>query len=166
MSAARELLLLRHAKSSWDDATLSDHERALNARGLRDAPRIGAWLQAQGLLPDQLLSSDARRARQTLALVAAELRPGPLSLEMDPRIYEASLDALLAVLAGCRGERVLLVGHNPGMEALAAHLLSEPPAAVRTLPTAALVHIALPPDWTALDRACGRLLALQSPKTL
>lgn len=161
---SRELLLLRHAKSDWGEAGLADHERPLNPRGLRDAPRMGAWLRKQGWLPDELLSSPARRARQTLGLLAAEFDGPAIAPRQDPRIYDATLSDLLAALADCRGQRVLLVGHNPGLEELAGHLLGS--SAPREMPTCCLLRIALPGDWSQLAAGCGQSLAQQLAREL
>ena len=160
----KTLLLLRHAKSSWDDPGQKDFDRPLNARGTKAAPLIGKFLLRQKVAPDLVLSSPAERARQTTALVlnaakvAAELR-------YDERIYEASAARLLEVVSQIEeGVNVaMVVGHNPGMEELLLALTSE----VRHVPTAALASIALDIEkWGKVREAVGRLEWFVTPKEL
>jgi len=137
----KTILILRHAKSSWDDRALSDHDRPLNKRGLRDAPRVGQVLAAADLIPDLILASTAVRALQTATFVAQACRYDQ-ELRTLPQLYLAEAEVYLAVIRGLAEghERVLLVGHNPGIEAL-VHALSgdEEP-----MPTAALAHVRFP----------------------
>ena len=141
----KQLLILRHAKSSWANSSISDWQRPLNERGLRDAPRAGDWLRERALIPDLIITSDAIRARTTAEAVA---RAAGYSREIrvEPSLYHARPDDVLAVLGGVPGEarRVLLVGHNPGLEELVRQLSGEH----HDLPTAALVHVAMViDDW-------------------
>ena len=119
----RKLLLLRHAKSSWDDQTLSDHDRPLSARGERDAPRMGAMLAEKDLVPDLIVTSTACRARSTAHVVAeaAGFHGKLIETEM---LYHSSPGQILSVLNDEATDEscVMLVGHNPGMEMLASHL--------------------------------------------
>ena len=167
----RELLILRHAKSAWDTPAASDYERPLNGRGKRDAPRIGAWLCAQGLLPDHVLASPARRARQTTRRVCKALGLDPDRVTWQPQLYLANVPTLLEALAGCPADamRVLLVGHNPGLEELLEYLggvdLPPPPGGKR-LPTATVARLVLPADWTHLAAGAGELLAWVRPRDL
>ena len=160
----KTLLVLRHAKSSWDQAGLDDHARPLNSRGERDAPRMGRLIRAEGLTPDLIISSDAARARATAeAMAAAADYPGTILLE--PRLYHATSAEILNVLRTTIDEdvaRVMIVGHNPGLEELVARLTS-----VReTLPTAALAQIELEiDDWSeATTTTRGTLAGLWRPK--
>ena len=113
------LYLLRHAKSSWDDAGLADFDRPLNERGRSTAPFIGQVMKRDGLVPDLILSSPANRARETAQLVrkAADLTA---EVELDEKIYEASPQTLRQIVAsiGEGIQSVMIVGHNPGMEGL------------------------------------------------
>ena len=142
----KRLLILRHAKSSWADSSISDWQRPLNERGARDAPRAGAWLRERGLMPDVIVSSDAVRARTTAEAVANTAGySGEIILE--PSLYHATPSDVLAVLRGIQGDArtVLVVGHNPGLEELVRQLTGEH----CDLPTTALVHIAMPIDeWS------------------
>lgn len=166
----RELLILRHAKSDWSEPGISDFDRPLNARGKRDAPRIGAWLEKRGLQPDYVVASPARRARATARRVAKRVGFNRGAIDYRPRLYLAELGALLEVVgvAPELAQRVLLVGHNPGLEMLLVHLAGAVPTPPdgKLLPTATLVRLAMPADWTSLDVGCARLLDLVRPGEL
>lgn len=148
----KTLLILRHAKSSWGDPTLADHERPLNARGTRDAPRMGQLARDEGLCPDLIISSDAVRARVT-AEAMAEAIGYRRQILLDARLYHASPAEILAALRSAVPHdvsTVMIVGHNPGLEELVAQLTGEP----EHLPTAALARIDLAIDtWSDLDSA-------------
>ena len=134
------LLVLRHGKSSWKEPGLTDHERPLNGRGRRDAPRMGRLLRAEGLAPERIVSSTAVRARMTAELVADAVGYGG-AVEQADALYLADAQAVVGVLRAVGGaaSRLLVVGHNPGLEELVAGLT----ARAVTLPTAALAHIRL-----------------------
>ena len=110
----KTLLVLRHAKSSWNDPTLDDHERPLNKRGRRDAPRMGKLVREYGLIPDVVISSDAVRARLTAEAVAEAARYAGEIL-LDPHLYMACPSDILSLLPMVRenAEAVMIVGHNP-----------------------------------------------------
>ena len=161
----KTLLVLRHAKSSWDDPALDDHERPLSKRGQRDAPRMGKLLREYGLIPDVVISSDALRARLTAESVAESARyPGEILL--DPNLYMAGPADILSLLPRVRehAKTVMIVGHNPGLEQLVEQLTGER----QDLPTAALAQIGLPIDeWRDLKRWMrGTLVGLWRPKEL
>ncbi len=165
---ARQLLIVRHAKSAWDTGAESDFERPLAERGKRDAVTVGRRLHEEGLRPDHVVSSPARRARKTARRVCRELGFDKSRVHWDQRIYEGELDDLLAVLADCPPDarRVLLVGHNPGLDNLLRHLwgdATELPEDNNLLPTAAVAQLELPDDWGALVYGAGRLLSLKRP---
>jgi phosphohistidine phosphatase len=162
----KTLLVLRHAKSSWDDSGLDDHQRPLNARGERDAPRVGRLMRDERLRPDLVVSSDALRARLT-AEAAADAAKYPVTILLEPRLYHAGAVDILAAVRDVSDEEfetVMIVGHNPGLEELVALLTGEP----EDMPTAALARIELPIDrWSDLDAAVrGVLVALWRPKDL
>ncbi len=160
----KKLLLLRHAKSSWDDAGLADFDRPLNGRGRRAAPLMGNFIRERRLRPDLIISSPAQRARETTALVI-EASGLDAELRYDERIYEATAGRLLEVLEGVEDDKqeVMLVGHNPGFENLLAHLTGES----RRVPTAALARILLDAEkWVEAGARGGRLEWLVKPKEL
>jgi|SRR5919108_567703 phosphohistidine phosphatase len=162
----KTLLMLRHAKSSWDDSSLDDHERPLNPRGRRDAPRMGALLRDTRLTPDVIITSDAVRAHATATAVAdASGYRGDIMTE--PLLYHASPDAIVAVLksvSNANAKTLMIVGHNPGLEEFVELMTGES----HDLPTAALVQLAVPVakwrDLTPDTRAT--LVALWRPKEL
>lgn len=167
----RELLVLRHGKSDWGDAAKRDFDRPLVGRGRKGAKRIGAWIRKRKLVPDFVVSSPAKRARQTtlVALKAMDFDPG--SVKWDPRIYEATGARLLLVLGELprSARRVLVVGHNPSLEDLVLHLGGddvEIPKDGKILPTATLAHFRMPGDWGSLVPGCGRLVAVVRAKSL
>ncbi len=162
----KTLLILRHAKSSWNDSSLEDRDRPLNARGRRDAPRMGDVLRDESLIPDVIISSDAVRAQAT-ALAVAEAAGYTRDVVIDPRLYLASPEDLLAVLRArpdADANIVMIVAHNPGLEDLIAQLTGER----HDLPTATLVQLALSIDtWDALDAPIrATLVDIWRPKEL
>ena len=161
----KTLLVLRHAKSSWNDSALDDHERPLNQRGRRDAPRMGKLVREYGVIPDVVISSDAVRARLTAEAVAEAFRYGGEIL-LDPHLYLAGPAEILPLLQRLRenAETVMIVGHNPGLEQLVEQLTGKQ----QDLPTAALAQIGLPIDrWRDLKRSTrGTLVGLWRPGEL
>ncbi|MBI5042083.1 MAG: histidine phosphatase family protein [Gammaproteobacteria bacterium] len=167
---AHELLLLRHAKSDWDQSC-DDFDRPLNARGQHDAPRIGRWLRDQNLMPDCVLSSPARRAAQTAQAVCGQLGYPTEHILWDKRLYLASRETLLDVLADQSDypQRLLLVGHNPGLEDLLEYLSQEPPPRQhngKLLTTATLAHLHLRSDTQRPARHRAHLRQIVRPRTL
>ncbi|MDR9428083.1 MAG: histidine phosphatase family protein [Salibaculum sp.] len=123
----RRLILIRHAKSSWDDSRAEDHARVLNARGRRSARAIGAWLRDKGYRPDAILSSDSARTTETVDLMQSawwDLVP----VRYLPALYHAPPQILLEALRTATVPRVALVAHNPGLGDFAAAMAAEPPA--------------------------------------
>lgn len=161
----RELLLLRHGKSDWDVRT-DDFQRPLKKRGRKGAKQIGYWLGKQQLLPDCILSSPAQRAIDTSTRCCKAMGIDIQQIQQDPRIYLAELETLLQVLADCpvSNQRVMLVGHNPGLEELLLYLCHEPPplpADGKLLPTATVARLQMPDNWKPLSQHQARLLQLQ-----
>ncbi|OOO03226.1 MAG: 2,3-bisphosphoglycerate-dependent phosphoglycerate mutase [Chromatiales bacterium USCg_Taylor] len=169
--AARRLLVMRHAKSDWYSGPGSDFDRPLAKRGERDAPRMGRWLREQGLIPDRVVSSPAVRARQTCCLVCESLAIKKGQIHWEPEIYAAEVTALLNVLARCpeKTQRVLLIGHNPGLEDLVAYLAADTGGLAgrgKLMPTGAVVGIRLPDSWAGLRPGCGHIESHRVPKEL
>jgi phosphohistidine phosphatase len=164
-----ELLLLRHAKSDWA-VDMDDFSRPLKKRGRRAAKRVGCWLREQHLLPDTIFSSPATRALTTAQRVCRQLDIDESAIVCDPRIYEADAQALLSVLNSCGHERrVLLVGHNPGLEDLLLKLVPHSvPLSVngKCLPTAALAQLSFEGDWAELAEGGAKLMTLIRPDSL
>ena len=143
------LILVRHAKSDWGSPTLDDHDRPLNARGLRDAPVLAARLAETGVKPDAVLSSTAVRARTTAGFFAAALGLEP---ELDEELYGAPASTLLRAAAARGVDAVMIVAHDPGMTVLAERLSG---GGIGHMPTCAVATFRWDtPDWdvaTATD---------------
>ena len=138
----RELILLRHAHAGSHTTGPDDRDRVLSEVGVQEARAAGAWLREQGLLPDRVLCSPAARTRETLA-VLGDL--GVVEVREEPSIYEASPGTLAALVDANRdANRLLLVGHNPGLEQLAALMHSGQTGDYRGMPPAAVAVLALP----------------------
>jgi phosphohistidine phosphatase len=166
---ARQLLLLRHAKSSWDDPSLPDHDRPLAPRGRKAARRLAAFVAESNLRPALVLCSSATRARETLDLIASSL--GGPEIIVEERLYGASAAALLDRVRRVPDETdsVVLVGHNPGLQDLAV-LLATPGAdadrLAEKLPTGALVSFRVDGPWEQLSAAAAELERIVLPREL
>jgi len=171
------LLLLRHAKSSWDNWGSSDFDRPLAKRGIKAAPRMGAEIATLGLRPDLILCSSAARTRQTLSLVLPELGEPAPDVVYDEAIYMAEPETLLATIRNIAyrarpPRRAMIVGHNPGMENLADMLTGAGDAAGRALmadkfPTCALAVLEFDTDdWRSVAAGNGTLEHFLTPALL
>jgi len=168
----RTLLLLRHAKSSWDDDRRDDHERPLAPRGVRAAALLGAYLAEEDRAPELVLCSTARRAVETWRRAAAQLHDAP-RLELDEALYMAEPEQILARIRRTddRVRRLLVVGHNPGFQQLAAELAggADAPDAARIgkFPTCALARFMLAHGgWRELAAGRVRLADFVRPADL
>lgn len=168
-----ELLLLRHAKSAWDDPGLADRERPLNGRGRRAAALMGRFLSEAGLLPDRALLSAAARTRETFKRLRKEWTGPPPPAETLEDLYLAPPSAILACIRRHGGEarRLLVLGHNPGLERLGVRLAAagSDEAALAALaekfPTGGLAWFQFAADrWTDIGE--GRLLRFVVPRDL
>ncbi|NCQ23967.1 MAG: phosphoglycerate mutase [Rhodobacteraceae bacterium CG17_big_fil_post_rev_8_21_14_2_50_63_15] len=160
----RQLILMRHAKSDWDDQTLGDHARPLNKRGRRSATALGHWLRARNLIPDQILCSSAIRAQETCARLKLQIAPDLLD-----SLYMAEPDPMLADLRGAKGTRVLMIGHNPGIAGFAHLLVTSPPIHGRfdDFPTGAtLVANFAISAWSDLVPRSGKIIHFITPHDL
>jgi phosphohistidine phosphatase len=160
----KTLLLLRHAKSSWKDVTIPDHDRPLNKRGKQDAPRMGMLIREEGLVPDLILTSSAKRAVSTAKLVAeASGFDGEMRVSRD--LYAAGPESFIEELEALPDayHMVLAIGHNPGMEELLEALTGD----IQSMPTAALAQVELDIDhWADLEEETGKLIDLWLPRNL
>lgn len=166
------LSLFRHAKSSWSDPTLGDFNRPLAPRGLRDAPRLGRYQAANGLIPDLVCCSTAVRAQETLALAMQEWDRQP-DVQLVEALYHASTETLLDVVKNTGNEigHLMLVGHNPGMHSFAYLMVgSGSGKALDQLsikfPTAALAVLATPVEWENSGFGLAELHTFVTPKLL
>ncbi|MES9827398.1 MAG: histidine phosphatase family protein [Candidatus Thiodiazotropha sp.] len=166
----RELMLLRHGKSDWSQQ-LEDFKRPLKDRGKRGAQRMGVWLLQQQLQPDYVISSPAERAIVTAQKTVKAMGGDADAIVQDRRIYAANVGELLRVLSDVPpdSKRVMLVGHNPGLEMLTEYLHGERiplPSDGKLIPTATLAHIEMPDDWIDLKTGDGELLSIVRPSSL
>lgn len=157
-----ELILTRHAKSSWDHPGMADHDRPLNDRGQASATAMGNWLRARGLVPDAVLSSSSVRTRQTHDLMGFD---APATFTGD--LFHAGALMMLEVLGGARGARVLLLGHNPGIGDLAERLATTPPDHPRFFdyPTCATTVFRFEADnWREVTFGAGEVVDFAIPR--
>ncbi|MDJ0824420.1 MAG: histidine phosphatase family protein [Rhodobacter sp.] len=163
------LILTRHAKSSWGNPGLGDHDRPLNGRGRTSAEKIGAWLAARGDVPGAVLSSTSARTRETWARMAPAFADAP-----EPRwegaLYHAGPQTMLEVLQTAPpAARVLLLAHNPGIAEFAARIVTQPPDHPRfdDYPTAATTVIDFDVGaWADVDWRMGTPVAFAIPREL
>jgi phosphohistidine phosphatase len=160
----KRLILMRHAKSSWDHPGLSDHDRPLNARGKRSAKALGDWLRQRNFVPDQILSSSSTRTRETFARLGLTG-----DVQWLDRLYHADPDDILRVLRHATGQTVLLLGHNPGIAEFAQDIVEEAPNHSRfdDYPTGATLVAEFDiDDWSLLEMGTGRALDFIVPRDL
>ncbi len=164
MDASKTLILVRHAKSSWSHPGRRDHDRPLNAQGLRDAPRMAARLAARGPAPGRIVTSSALRALTTARTFAGELGFGPVALEVREELYGAGSEVVLKVVRGLddRDGRVILVGHNPTFTELGNCLSAR---RIGHLPTCGVVTFRLASQhWARADCGGFELIDFDFPK--
>jgi phosphohistidine phosphatase len=160
----RQLTLIRHAKSSWENPALSDFDRPLNKRGRKNAPLMGKILRKRGLVFQQIISSPALRAITTARLIAEELGFPEQDIAQRADLYDASLDALLDCVSSLdnRYSKIAMVAHNPGITALCNHLTGE---SITNLPTCAVATIEFElDDWRTVHEDVGRLTLYEYPR--
>ncbi|MBL8263742.1 MAG: histidine phosphatase family protein [Xanthomonadaceae bacterium] len=157
----RTLILLRHAHAEPASTEQADLDRPLSAEGLAEAEAAGRWLSEQGLIPDRVLCSPARRTRETLESVMGTI--GFVEQRLVDQIYEATPGALAALVDEHReAERLLLVGHNPGLERLAALMHSGQSGDYRGMPPAGIVVLDFPVE-AMVEPGVARLSAFWWP---
>lgn len=169
----RRLILLRHAKSSWDDPETPDHDRPLNARGRKAASLMGEWLARRGDIPDHVLLSDSARTIETWALARPALPQAPEGAPT-PRLYHAEPATMLSVLrtAPADARTVMLIGHQPGISAFARKLsdgVAKPSCAraYTRFPTGAAAVLDFEiDDWAQADWGGARFSAFAAPKEI
>ena len=160
----RKLTLIRHAKSSWADPMLNDFDRPLNKRGETDLPLMARRVREFGLFPDRIITSGALRALTTAEALADTLELNPDQLCELPDLFESCSETLLHVLQHQPDHfhHLMLVGHSPGLDALAYYLTHE---ALKKFPTSAVLHIHLSiTRWSELADSCGTVVLFDYPK--
>lgn len=160
----KNLVIIRHAKSSWDDPALADLERPLNTRGKRDAPIMGQVLRDRAPPPDLIIGSPAKRARKTARLIAAAVGYPEERITIDRHLYMQGVTALLNAISGLPepAHTVFLVGHNPDLTTLVSTLTEED---IGTLPTCGVASVEFAVEtWAAAGPGVGRLMFFDYPK--
>jgi phosphohistidine phosphatase len=163
---AKRLVLLRHAKSSWSEPGLADHDRPLNGRGRRAAPVVGRHLRDAGLVPDLVLCSSAVRARATLAGLGL---PEEVDVRIEDDLYGADPDEIVARLRTVPDHvgSVLVIAHNPGLEELTELLVADARSCPDRFPTAAVAELRLPIErWDDLAPHRAVLASFVTPREL
>ena len=161
----KELVLVRHAKSSWKDSSLGDRERPLNKRGEREAPEMGARLERRKHKPDLIVSSTAVRALETARIIAKKLGYPRKAIAVEDRLYGAGVAELLDVIRNTDESvtTLMLFGHNPGLTELANHLGPRP---IPNLPTCGVLHLRFETEtWSVVGYARGDELLFDFPKS-
>ena len=165
----KEIWLLRHAKAEHG-FNIADFDRSLEESGKNDAMAIAYYLKNAQLYPDLILSSPANRAIETARIVYKILNQPDLVIEQNLQIYNAMLEQLQSVLASCEEsiERLLLVGHNPGLEGLLVYLVGFEalPQSQEWLGTATFVRLCTESTWSRLHKECCQLMTITSPHSL
>ena len=159
----KTLILVRHAKSSWEDPALPDKERPLNDRGEHDAPKMGKRLAQRGVEPDLILSSPAQRALTTARIIAKKLDYKRKNIVVEEGLYPGGADTLLDVIRELddKHECVMLFGHNPGLAELAHRLAGE----ITDMPTCAAAELRFDAEsWSTIGKAKLAQWALDYPK--
>ncbi|WBU54481.1 histidine phosphatase family protein [Paracoccus sp. SCSIO 75233] len=160
-SGYRRLILTRHAKSAWDDPTLDDSDRPLNARGRRAALLLGDFLASRGYEPEEVLCSPSLRTRQTWEYISAatlEVRP---DLRIENGLYHARPAEMLKILKTAKHQTVMMIGHNPGIAELAESLPARVPMDpdFRRYPTAATLVVDFQiEDWAEIEKGTGSVM--------
>ena len=160
----KTLTIFRHAKSSWEYPDLSDHDRPLNNRGNRDAPKMGKRLKAAGIRPSLIVSSPANRAWTTARIVARTIAYPVEFLQREPKLYHAGVNRIFDVIAAQDDgfNSIMIVSHNPGLTDFANHLV---PNLTDNIPTAGFVSVLVDSDdWDLRVRRSVKLLIYDYPK--
>ena len=161
----RYFTIIRHAKSSWAAQGLNDHDRPLNDRGQRDAPRMAMWLARTLYKPDALVVSSATRAQETASYFQERLNITDKNFIIDSRLYLAGMQEWIQVLedALSRKSNMAFFAHNPGVTNVINWLADE---SIFDAPTCAVAVIGIPEDCERIDSGIGKLIAYKTPKNL
>ena len=160
----KNLIVIRHAKSSWDDPTVADKDRRLNKRGERDAPFMGKQLHARGLMPDRMVCSPARRALDTARFIAGQVRYNVDAIDIRDALYMEGESALMSIVQGLDDawSRVYLIGHNPDLTRLVDRLTGD---GVDHMPTCGIAAIDFDmKSWSHIMVGSGKLAFFDCPK--
>ena len=156
------LLLVRHAKSSWSNPSLTDFDRPLNKRGASNAPLMGQRIRNYGLLLDTIITSTAERAKETSKLIAKEIKYELQDIDLESDLYHASRQVFINILSKQRNRNIAMVGHNSGIQDFSYWLCSEPTI---NFPTCGVIHISFSLDnWKEIYKNSGKVISFEYPK--
>ena len=161
----KHIIFVRHAKSSWSAQGLSDHDRPLNERGIRDAPVMAAWLAETLYKPDVIVSSTALRAQQTAKEFQISCGVKSELFMSDASLYLAGMQEWIRVLEASKSipETIAFFSHNPGITQIVNWLCNED---IYNIPTCGIAIVGVDKDIKRFDSGVGKLLHYQTPKTL
>ncbi|WP_163834495.1 SixA phosphatase family protein [Spartinivicinus ruber] len=160
----KELLLIRHAKSSWKDDSLSDFDRPLNKRGKKTAPLMGQLLADKHWQPDRVFASPAIRAKATAELILPAMAIPPDQVDWHSKLYDASVKAIFNVIkkAPSACQRLMIIGHNPSIEETIQAL---DPKFNGNIPTCCVTRIRCNiSSWQEINNNCGEVMDCLRPK--
>jgi len=163
----KRLILLRHAKSSWDNPGLTDHDRPLAKRGILDAPKIGKFLESNNIIPELIICSTALRAKETLNLVYNEIKKN-VKIIFNESIYNSNSNELVNLISGTDNDitKLMIIGHNPDLEYL-VEILTDKDFPYTKYSTAGLAIIDFSIDnWLSITDTVGNLKIYKTPKML
>ena len=156
------LLLVRHAKSSWSNTSLTDFDRPLNKRGVSNAPLMGQRIREYGLHLDAIITSTAERAQETSKLIAKEMAYEIEDIDLESDLYHASREVFINILSKQQNRNIAMVGHNPGIQDFSYWLSSEPTV---NFPTCGVIHISFNLDnWTEIYQNSGKAIRFEYPR--
>ena len=163
----KRLLVMRHAKSSWDTGAM-DFDRPLNARGIEAAQVMADWLHDGGRCPDQVVASSAERARSTVQAVIETCGLTDADILLSRSLYHADVDRWIDELRAQTTDRLLICGHNPGLDDLVVELLAHVPkltSSGKLMTTATIAHLHIEQGWQHIQPGCAALLDLKRPRS-
>ena len=156
------LLLVRHAKSSWSNPSLNDFDRPLNKRGASNAPLMGQRIRDYGLHLDTIITSTAERAKETSKLIAKEIKYELQDIDLESDLYHASREVFINILSRQQNKNIAMVGHNPGIQDFSYWLSSAPEV---NFPTCGVIHISFSlGNWTEIYKNSGKAIRFEYPK--
>ena len=156
------LILVRHAKSSWSNPSLTDFDRPLNKRGVLNAPVMGQKIRDYGIHLDTIITSTAERAQETSKLIAKEINYELEDIDLESDLYHASREVFINILSKQPDTNILIVGHNPGIQDFSYWLSSEPTV---NFPTCGVIHISFSLDnWTEIYQNSGKAIRFEYPR--
>jgi phosphohistidine phosphatase len=162
----KQLLIMRHGKSAWDDPGTADFERSLNERGQRDIPEMAKRLNKKKFIPDLIVSSDAKRAKESARLLAKSLAYPELHIQLEHAIYQANLDDLIHIIRQFddRFNKIIMIGHNPTFTGMSGYLSD---SFLDHLPTSGMVLFDMQVlSWKQTSKKCAKTTWFDFPKSM